>query len=290
MIRLFIYVFTGLLCSVFLINCKSGDNVENENTKTIDQLSDLLSTKEEFIKALNLELSNINNALGEISESHDASIDTIIDPLTRIKHFDDLLNTSKEKIRQLEKQQINVASNSDKELLSSIIKNLKETILEKENYIDRLKYEIDTLKISNTNLQFNLENTRSDLNVAMAHNTEKQKELLRLEQEYNKEKRYFDTEKERMNKELEKTKQSIDIEKSNAYYEIAMSLKEEFDNTKSNKLRKGLINKSYENFRKACQLGHKSSSSYIKLFLTDEKYSKELTITRSNTAISNCGI
>lgn len=287
-----------ITATILFFSCGSdseGNCIQYSNK--IDALERKLSEKEQFVNLLNQELGSINTTLDGIdSESSD---DTLIglDPILKIQKFDSLLIEGEKKIDNLSKLVAQRTSNSDARLLNNIIENLRSKLEEKEEEIRILKSKNDSLTIETKMKDVAIESL-NDEKSSLVKETEAQKEKLnQINQELFKQKRKFDEQKANLEIELVRTKNEIEIEKGNSYFNVASELLADFDDISAGflqsgrkKMKRDMIKRSYEYFRKACQLGHPGAPTYIRRILTMEQYNQFLEINRSASGLSKCGI
>ncbi|MDC1283773.1 hypothetical protein N8Z19_00035 [Saprospiraceae bacterium] len=264
----------------------------------IKRLESVLAQKNEFVDLLNSELSSINTTLDGINEDQFFSDSNAIDPLVKIAKFDSLLILGQNRISELENIAKKRTSNADSRLLNSIISNLNKKLFEKEKSIALLKIENDSLKFTNEIQSDSIINLTVLKSKLLADVSKQEGKLDSVKNMLEREKRELEIEKENLKKDLYSSKEQIEIEKRNSYFEFAVELLDEYNNTSTNFLQRGkkkmkvnLLNSSYENFRKACFLGHPESKLYIRKLLSSEPYIKDLKLTRSSKSnFSSCGI
>jgi small-conductance mechanosensitive channel len=283
-----------------LISCDQGDKSaeESEYILRIQDLEEILEEKESFIYSLSNEISSINTMFDQIGYFGDSIdlLDTSVDITDRILYFDSLLVASNERISYLEKQVENAPSPGESDLLTVVVKDLRQSLADKERIIASLNRENDSLKVGNAELAENL-NEQIDIRTRLQQEVKEQEQKLsNLRKSLEREKLAFEREREELMHDLQQTKLMIDEEKAKAHFDIAKGLLEQYDSAKEGlqlgkrKMRRDLLEQAYYHFRQACLLGERQASNFIRILLTNKEYSKDLTVQQSGKQLTECGI
>lgn len=296
------YLFITCITVLYFIigSCKNGgiDNTSIDLLEENNRLKQQLSDEQLFISILNDEIGSINTMLDSIGIIHNyqSDYDTIsIDD--KIMRMDSFLIISENKIKELETTVYKLKDDKQVNLLNSIIKNLKKEIVNNNLLIEKLRIENDSIKNLNLLLSENLLQSKeenSNLTKSVNDQIAKYETFRKMAEE---ERKNFSDQKNKFANELNAVKSKIDEEKANAYFNLAIDLKEQFDDTgngflgSKKSLKNDILLKSYTYFREACKFGHSDATRFIKEYLTNEKYYKNLKITITNkSAIGKCGI